>query len=485
MSNNTGDMSKGKPLGLLIAFALPMLISVTFQQLYNIADSVIAGKFLGNDALAAVSASYPITAIFTNIGTGLGVGCSIVCSRAYGEKNYAKLKTATSTSFIAFAVAALALTVVGYFTTEPLLRLLSTPESVMDEASGYLRFYVLGMLFSFLYNSCVAAFQAVGNSRVPLYFLVFSTVFNVGIDILFVTAFGTGAWGLSLATVVAQAVACVGSVIVLARVLHRLGREENDEKRGLFARLSVGVSALFTYVFGKKEYKRFDGAILKEIAYVGVPTVVQKSAVSVGQLFIQRLVNSFGETVMAGFGAAIKINTFAISILFTTSDALSIFVSQNIGAGKPDRVLKGTRAASLMVAVTCAVVVAVCLPLSDFLVGLFAESGSVSDSVIAVGTEMLTVVAPFYAVVSVKSITDSVIKGASKMTGFILGTSIDLLCRVACAYLFVYLLGSPSGIWWSWAPGWIVGTLVSLVFYLVYRSALKKEIAASQTSQVV
>lgn len=166
-------MSRGKPLKLLLLFTLPMLVSVTFQQLYNIADSVIAGKFLGNDALAAVSASYPITVIFTNIGTGLGVGCSIVCSRAYGEKNYTKLKSAVSTSFLSFLMIAAALTLIGWFTTEPLLRLLSTPESIMSEAAGYLKFYVLGMVFAFLYNSCMSAFQALGNSRIPLYFLIF------------------------------------------------------------------------------------------------------------------------------------------------------------------------------------------------------------------------------------------------------------------------------------------------------------------------
>ncbi len=490
MSANTNDMSRGKPLKLLLLFTLPMLVSVTFQQLYNIADSVIAGKFLGNDALAAVSASYPITVIFTNIGTGLGVGCSIVCSRAYGEKNYIKLKSAVSTSFISFFIIAAGLTVAGWFTTEPLLRLLSTPESIMSEAAGYLKFYVLGMVFAFLYNSCMSAFQALGNSRIPLYFLIFSTVFNVIVDILFVTVCGMSAWGLSLATVIAQGVACVGSMIVLARILHETGSgtsgdEEAEEspapapKRNPFVNIAVGVRVIISFFFEKKPYKKLDGGALKEIMYIGVPTVVQQSAVSIGQLFIQNLVNSYGNTVIAGYGAGIKINTFCISILFTTSNALSIFVSQNIGAGKPDRVITGTRAATIMVAVTCAVLMALCLPLSGFLISLFAEAGEGSDAVIAVGRQMLVSIVPFYAVLSVKSVTDSVLKGASKMLGFILGTSVDLLLRVSCAYLFTWLLDSPSGIWWSWAPGWLIGTAISLAFYLVYRSRLVRSLRAS------
>ena len=490
MSANTNDMSGGKPLKLLLLFTLPMLVSVTFQQLYNIADSVIAGKFLGNDALAAVSASYPITVIFTNIGTGLGVGCSIVCSRAYGEKNYTKLKSAVSTSFLSFLMIAAALTVIGWFTTEPLLRLLSTPEDIMSEAAGYLKFYVLGMIFSFLYNSCVSAFQALGNSRIPLYFLIFSTVFNVGIDILFVTAFGMSAWGLSLATVIAQGVACVGSVIVLARILHETGNASEattegqavtDEpaalkRRNPFVNIAIGVKTVFSFVFEKKAYKKLDGAVLKEIMYIGVPTVVQQSAVSIGQLFIQNLVNSYGNIVIAGYGAGLKINMFCVNILFTTSNALSIFVSQNIGADKPERVLTGTRAATIMVAVTCATLMAICLPLSDFLVSLFTEAGEGAAEVIAVGQTMLTVIVPFYTILSVKSITDAVLKGAGKMLGFILGTSVDLLLRVSCAYLFSYLFGSSSGIWWSWIPGWVIGTAISLAFYIVYRARLVRSL---------
>lgn len=485
MSANTNDMSKGNPLKLLLLFTLPMLVSVTFQQLYNIADSVIAGKFLGNDALAAVSASYPITVIFTNIGTGLGVGCSIVCSRAYGEKNYSKLKTAVSTSFISFLIIAAALTVIGWFTTAPLLRLLSTPDDIMSEAVGYLEFYVLGMIFSFLYNSCVSAFQALGNSRIPLYFLIFSTVFNVGIDILFVTVCGMSAWGLSLATVIAQGVACVGSVIVLARILHETGKsdEQSDadaaeipKKKNPFVNIAIGVKTICSFLFEKKSYKKLDGSVLKEIMYIGVPTVVQQSAVSIGQLFIQNLVNSYGKVVIAGYGAGLKINMFCVNILFTTSNALSIFVSQNIGADKPERVITGTRAASLMVAVTCAILMAICLPLSGFLVGLFAETGAGSAEVIAVGKQMLTVIVPFYVVLSVKSVTDAVLKGAGKMLGFILGTSVDLFLRVACAYLFSYLSGSAAGIWWSWIPGWIIGTAISLSFYLVYRTRLVRSL---------
>ncbi|MBQ8882958.1 MAG: MATE family efflux transporter, partial [Clostridia bacterium] len=176
---NTVDMSQGKPWKLIFIFALPMLLSVTFQQLYNVADSVIAGQMIGTNALAAVTASFPITMIFISVAMGLSAGFSVVSGRVYGEKNYSKLKSATSTAFVLSSIVALVLTVVGIFCAEPILRLLATPENVLDDSVAYLRYYVVGVLFTFIYNCCTATFQSLGNSRIPLFFLIFSTVFNV------------------------------------------------------------------------------------------------------------------------------------------------------------------------------------------------------------------------------------------------------------------------------------------------------------------
>ncbi len=466
-------MSKGNPLKVLILFTLPMILSVSFQQLYNIADSVIAGQFIenGKQALASVSVSYPITMIFMAIGTGLGVGCSVVTSRLYGSKDFTKLKSAVSTAFISFLLIAVVCSVVGFFSARPLLELLNTPSTIIEDASSYLSIYMLGLPFVFLYNSCSATFQSLGNSKIPLYFLIGSTLFNVGLDIVFVTACGWGVWSLSFATVIAQAIACVLSVIVLCYILTNL---EGSEGLNFKARVRKTVRSIGAFVFGKKPYRRFTSDVFKEIMHIGIPSVIQSSTVSIGQLMVQNLVNGFGDDVVAGYGAAIKINTFCIAILIAIANAVSIFVSQNIGAKKPERIMKGTKSGFLLIYALAAVLVPIGVFGREVLVSLFVD-GKTSAEVIKVGSSMLLVVTPFYLVVVAKFISDSVLKGAGAMAGFISSTSIDLVLRVGCSYLLAHVLDSYVGIWWSWAIGWAVGVLVSLSFFFFgrWRKVLK------------
>ena len=458
----TKDMSKGNTLRVLILFTLPMILSVSFQQLYNIADSVIAGNMLGKDALAAVSASYPITMIFMAVGTGLSVGCSVVTSRIYGEKDYNKLKSAVSTAFISFALIAVICTAVGYFISEPILRLMSTPEEILKDSTEYLQIYMFGLVFIFLYNSCSATFQALGNSNTPLFFLIFSTVFNIVLDIVFIRFFNMGVWGLSLATVIAQALACVLSVITLAYVLTNL--EGTKEKSSLRTKAAKTLRSLTAFFLGRKPYRRLDKAVFKEIMVIGIPSVVQSSTVSIGQLLVQNLVNGYGTDVVAGYGAAIKIQTFCIQLLVTVGNALSIFVSQNIGAGRPERIDKGVRAGLGMISVLAVALVPLVMTLSSSLVALFVD-GESTESVISIGRGMMMIVTPFYFVVIVKFISDAVLKGSGSMPGFIASTMVDLVLRVAFAYVFAYAMNSYVGIWWSWPLGWGAGVLVSLAFY--------------------
>lgn len=459
----TKDMSKGNTLRVLILFTLPMILSVSFQQLYNIADSVIAGNMLGKDALAAVSASYPITMIFMAVGTGLSVGCSVVTSRIYGEKDYNKLKSAVSTAFISFALIAVICTAIGYFISEPILRLMSTPEEILKDSAEYLQIYMFGLVFIFLYNSCSATFQALGNSNTPLFFLIFSTVFNIILDIIFIRFFNMGVWGLSLATVIAQAIACVLSVITLAYVLTNIG-EETNEKRSFGFKAAKTVRSLTVFFFGRKPYRRLDKTVFKEVMIIGIPSVIQSSTVSIGQLLVQNLVNGYGTDVVAGYGAAIKIQTFCIQLLVTVGNALSIFVSQNIGAGKPERIKKGVRAGMGMISVLAVVLVSLVMALASPLVALFVD-GESTESVISIGRGMMMIVTPFYFVVIVKFISDAILKGSGSMPGFIASTMVDLVLRVAFAYIFAYIMDSYLGIWWSWPLGWGAGVVVSLAFY--------------------
>ena len=468
----TKDMSKGNTLKVLIMFTLPMILSVSFQQLYNLADSVIAGQMLGKAALAAVSASYPVTMIFMAVGTGLSVGCSVVTSRIYGEKDFLRLKSAVSTAFISFAAIAIVCSVAGWFLAEPVLRLLSTPEEIMKDSTQYLAVYVLGLVFVFLYNSCSATFQALGNSNIPLFFLIFSTIFNIALDIFFLYYFKMGVWGLSLATIIAQGLACVLSVIVLVYILTNLKQEkaDSDSEAEPVAKISFGkktaatVRSLIAYFFGRKPYARFKMPVFKEVMIIGIPSVVQASTVSIGQLFVQNLVNSYGTDVVAGYGAAIKIQTFCIQVLVTVGNALSIFVSQNIGAGRPERIKKGVLNGLGMITVLSVVIVPLIMIFASPLLSAFTDGDS-GEAVIDIGRSMIMLVTPFYFVAMIKFITDAVLKGSGAMLGFISSTMADLVLRVGFAYVFSYLMNSYVGIWWSWPLGWVVGALVSVLFY--------------------
>ena len=478
----TKDMSKGNTLKVLIMFTLPMILSVSFQQLYNLADSVIAGQMLGKAALAAVSASYPVTMIFMAVGTGLSVGCSVVTSRIYGEKDYLKLKTAVSTAFISFAAIAIICSVAGWFLAEPVLRLLSTPEEIIKDSTQYLAVYVLGLVFVFLYNSCSATFQALGNSNIPLFFLIFSTIFNIALDIIFLYYFKMGVWGLSFATVIAQGLACVLSVIVLAYILTNLktDKDASQEQNGaekdcgseaqhnggksFKSKVSLTARSLISYFFARKPYARFKTSVFKEIMIIGVPSVVQTSTVSIGQLFVQNLVNTYGTDVVAGYGAAIKIQTFCIQLLVTVGNALSIFVSQNIGAAKPERIKKGVFAGLGMISVLTVVIVPLIMIFASPLLSVFTDGDS-GAAVIEIGRSMIMLVTPFYLFAMVKFITDAVLKGSGAMLGFISATMADLILRVGFAYVFSYLMNSYVGIWWSWPLGWVVGAVVSALFY--------------------
>ena len=469
--SKTVDMSKGNATKLLFLFTLPMLLSATFQQLYNIADSVIAGQLLGKDALAAVSASFPITMIFVSIGMGLSTGCSVVCGKVYGEKDYNRLKSVVSTSFISFLLIGIFFTVLGFVITEPILRLLSTPESIIKDSVDYLQYYVLGIVFTLLYNVCNATFRALGNSKIPLFFLIFSTVFNVILDIIFLNVFHMGVYSLSLATVIAQGIAAVLSVAVLMSMLSKLEKTEKTENvrkglRGIAHTLSMTISSFWTYCFGKKIYHRFVGADLKEIMRIGVPSVIQHSTISIGQLFIQNLVNSYGEDVVAGYGAAQKINLFTISLIMTFGSALSVFVSQNIGARTPERIKEGIKATLWMNAVMTAALILVIMLFAPQLVSLFVD-GVGAEKVISTGQEMLYIITPFYALLVFKGTVDNVMCGAGYMKGFIPGTFVDLGVRVVGAYVLAAVSGSSMGIWWSWPMGWVFGCLIAGLFFFL------------------
>lgn len=432
------DMTNGSPLRIIFSFSLPMLLSMLFQQLYNIVDSLVAGNCIGMDALAAVGASYPITVLFIAVATGASIGCSVVVSQIFGAKQLAQMKSAVSTAVISLVVLSLALTGVGLLFCNPLMHLLNTPANIFDDSALYLRIYICGVIFLFLYNTATAIFTGLGDSRTPLYFLIFSSLFNIVLDLWFVISFRMGVAGVAWATFIAQG---LSSLLAVSTLLLRLRKIKGTEK-----------------------YRVFDPGLLKRMSTVAIPSIMQQSFVSVGQLCVQGLVNSFGSITVAGYSAAFKINMFAISVMTTMSSALSSFTAQNLGAGKMERVRQGMKCgAGIALTVEC-VLLAVVFLFGRNLVGMFVSGAEDIGEMLNVGLQFLWIVAPFWLVVTVKNMCDSVMRGAGDMSEFMITTLIDLILRVGFSYLLAPLFGF-AGIAWAYPIGWVVGTALSAFYY--------------------
>lgn len=430
------NLTEGRPGRVLIGYSLPMFISVIFQQMYNIADSVIAGKFAGENALAAVGASYPITMIFMAVAIGSNVGCSVVISQLFGAKEMERMKTAVSTTVItALALSAL-LTGVGVLTVRPMMLAIQTPEEIFADGATYLSIYIWGFPFLFLYNVATGVFNSLGDSRTPLVFLIASSVANVGLDALFVIAFKLGVAGVAWATFLCQGVACVLALITVAIRLR-----------------SVPSGA----------YPRWSWRMLRNISHVAVPSILQQSFVSVGNIFIQGLVNSCGTAVIAGYAAGIKLNNFTITCCSTMGSGISGYTAQNVGAGKHDRVKAGVLWGWIMTGVICLSFTALYLLAGQPLIRLFMPKGGGAEAT-EVGVTLLRIITPFYLVVGTKLVFDGVLRGAGSMASFMIATFTDLILRVVLAFILCPIYGS-TGIWLSWPIGWGVACVISFSFY--------------------
>lgn len=435
------DLTKGRPAKILWSFSMPMLLSSIFQQLYNMTDSIVAGNFAGENALAAVGASFPVTMIFVAIAMGGSVGCNVVISQYFGGKDYRNTRLAINTSFISYIVLSLVLTVLGYFLCDPVITLLNTPENIFDDSSLYLRVYILGLIFLFVYNICNAIFTSLGDSKTPLYFLIASSLGNIALDILFVAGFGWGVAGVAWATFAAQGAASIFAFFVLQKRLRTLGESSENEKTPLFS-----------------------FSMLSHICRIAIPSIIQQSFVSVGNIFIQSLINGFGSATVAGYSAAVKINTFCITCFTSLSNGLSSYTAQNIGAKKLKRVIKGYKSGLIMALSISVVVTALSLFLREPLIRLFMDSPS--EEALSVGGSFLLIISPFYFSVATKLTTDAVLKGGGAMGSFMITTFSDLIIRVVMAFVLVQFWGT-NGIWWSWPIGWIISAVLSLIFYRV------------------
>lgn len=431
------DLTVGKPSKVLWQFCLPLFGSVIFQQLYNIADSFVAGKFINNDALASVGNSYEITLIFIAFAFGVNIGCSVVTSQLYGEKNLSEMKTAVYTTLISCGFLCAALMICGWVFGGDLLRLINTPESLFADSKVYLDIYILSLPFVFYYNVATGIFSALGDSKTPFIFLACSSIANIGMDILFVAVFNMGVPGVAWATLLCQGISCVLAVGV---VFKRFGKIKTETKSKLFS-----------------------SKLLKKIAVIAIPSTLQQSFVSVGNIILQSVINGFGEDVMAGYSAAIKLNNMVVTSLVTIGNGISNYTAQNLGARKFDRIKSGFKSGVLMVW-------AISIPLSLLyfifgrnLVYIFLDSPT--GAAVEVGAMFLTIVAPFYITVATKLASDGVLRGAGLMVRFMTGTFADLFIRVGLAIVLAQTSLGSTGIWLSWPIGWTISMVMSLVFY--------------------
>ncbi len=427
----------GKPWRVLLNFSLPLLLSAIFQQLYNIADTIIAGRCLGEEALAAVGSSFPITMIFMAIALGSTTGASVVISRLFGEKRLTDMKTAIFTAYASIGGLSLFLTVIGIVFCRPMLEALGTHADIMEESVSYLSIYTWGLVFLFVYNIATCVFSSLGDSKTPLVLLIFSSVGNVGLDLFLVLCFDMGVGALALATLIAQGFASVIAALILFK---RLKAIETPQKPQIFS-----------------------FPILRQILRLAIPGILQQSFVSVGNLFIQSLINSFELTsVTAAYIAATKLNTFAVTMFTTLAGGVSNFTAQNLGAGKPDRVKSGYKSGIIMGEIVAVTVSLICVLFPDQLMGLFVDNPT--QTVMETGRSFLRIISPFYFTVCAKLISDNVFKGAGKMTFFMISTFTDLILRVVLAYVFSGFMG-VDGVWWSWPVGWGISAALAVCFY--------------------
>lgn len=431
------DLTSGKPSSVLWKFCLPLFGSIIFQQLYNIADSFVAGKFIGNDALAAVGNSYEITLIFIAFAFGCNIGCSVVVSNFFGAKKYGEMKTSVYTSLIAGGVLCGVLMLFGSIFCGGLLRLINTPENIFADSKLYLDIYIYGLPFVFFYNIATGIFSALGDSKTPFVFLACSSVANIGMDILFVAAFKMGVAGVAWATFLCQGVSCVLAVLFVVLRLKKIGAGEKT--------------------------KLFSFAILGKVAVIAVPSILQQSFISVGNIVIQSVINTFGSEVMAGYSAAVKLNNMVVTSLTTLGNGISNYTAQNMGAGKHARVKQGFCAGLAIVWIICVPVCALYLIAGKYLMYAFLDD--VSGMALKTGLTFLRVISPFYFVIAAKLVADGVLRGSGMMKQFMIATFTDLILRVALAEVLALTPLGTTGIWMAWPCGWCVSAVLSIIFY--------------------
>ncbi len=430
------DLTVGNEAKLIFNFALPMVLGNLFQQLYSVVDRIIVGRFIDDTALAAVGASFPIFYMLISFMIGIGSGATIVISQYFGAKETEKVKRAITTIFTFMFFASLVVMFIGIYFSREIFELLNVGEDVLPQSIEYFTVYMTGMVAFFGFNGISSILRGLGDSRTPLRFLIFATILNIILDILFVVVFGWGIKAAAWATVISQFVAFGRAIWYLEKQKHIIS-------------------------FKLKQWV-FDWGLFKQSLRIGLPTGFQQTFVALGLMALIRIVNNFDSSVLAAFTAAGQIDALAALPALNLASALSAFVGQNLGANKIDRIKKGLRATLLMAWSISFVVMIAAYFFGEHLMFLFSSSKDVIEH----GSNYLVIVSSFYLIFSTMFVLHGVLRGAGATLIPMFITLMSLwVIRIPLAILFSDHYG-VNGIWWSIPAGWTAGMLGSLIYYL-------------------
>lgn len=434
------DLTHGSISGSLIKFTIPLMLGNLLQQFYNIADTLIVGRFLGTDALAAVGATYTLMIFLTSVILGLCMGASAFFSIQFGKKDFKRLRQGIFLSFLLIGLIALTLNFLVYLGLDELIALLKVPRELRGMMREYMIWVFGGIMAVFLYNFYANLLRATGNTVIPLCFLGVSTVLNVVLDLLFIVVWHQGVRGAAIATVLAQLVSGIGIALYYGRKKMALIWDDTGSP------------------LEKLTYRRWDGKIVREIASLSVLTCLQQSIMNFGILMIQGLVNSFGTAVMAAFAAAVKIDTFAYSPVQDLGNAFSTFVAQNYGAGKKERIAQGMRQAVAAVLIFCVAISSLVCMFAKPLMTLFIKTQE--SEIIAIGVRYLRIEAVFYFGIGLLFLYYGYYRAVKRPGMSVILTIISLGTRVVLAYLLSAIPAiGVTGIWAAIPIGWILADI--------------------------
>lgn len=429
------DLTTGHEGKSIFFFAMPMLIGSLFQQLYNTADSIIVGRFIGKEAMAAVSGANPIMFLLVAALMGVSLGFSILVSQFYGSGDLKKVKATIDTTYILLFIGSILISILGIVFGGPMLKLMNTPESVFAQSKLYLTIIFSGILFSAGYNSVSAILRGLGDSVTPLYFLIIATILNIVLDLTFIVVLRMGVEGVALATIMAQAVSFIISIIYL------------NKKHEVLKFKIKGIV--------------YDNKIFKDGLRLGLPSGIQQMLFSIGNMTLQFLVNSYGTSAMAAFGAGLRIENFISLPIMNLGSAVSTFVAQNIGAGENERVKKGIRESIKMTLVLAVTVIALILLFRENLIALF----NTDKDVIKIGSSYLFIIGPFFLFIGTSFVLSSAMKGAGDSMFALISSIVSLwLGRLPASYMLSKFFGT-DGIWMGIPFGWTLGLIVTVIYY--------------------